>query len=263
MEIDEHLEYTFLQFDPAPRRGEPHVTRRCPGRRDVACPLLMPNLVASQTISYNSCNNLPVLQIQYLLHNVGRSITRRIRRCLICISGPHDMVSCQGPGERSRIGNAVHNARIREARVSSATVVRVNDADVDGDRIRQFDLEAGFPLYHVRQQRSQRVTIVRITKSKLVQFDEAVRVPGSSRERVRDHLRRRVVQAGSDDVAPTFVAPGDPSHHVGQVANGRAVEPTRVSRVDVEDIVAHVRAPKVQRLAVHVGRRQYRADING
>jgi len=30
MEIDEHLEYTFLQFDPAPRRGEPHVTRRTP-----------------------------------------------------------------------------------------------------------------------------------------------------------------------------------------------------------------------------------------
>jgi len=30
MEIDEKLEYTFLQFDPAPRRGEPHVTRRMP-----------------------------------------------------------------------------------------------------------------------------------------------------------------------------------------------------------------------------------------
>jgi len=30
MEIDEHLEYTFLQFDPAPRRGEPQVTRRTP-----------------------------------------------------------------------------------------------------------------------------------------------------------------------------------------------------------------------------------------
>lgn len=30
MEIDEHLEYTFLQFDPAPRRGEPQVTRRIP-----------------------------------------------------------------------------------------------------------------------------------------------------------------------------------------------------------------------------------------
>jgi serine/threonine-protein phosphatase 2A catalytic subunit len=30
MEIDEHLEYTFLPFDPAPRRGEPHVTRRTP-----------------------------------------------------------------------------------------------------------------------------------------------------------------------------------------------------------------------------------------
>jgi serine/threonine-protein phosphatase 2A catalytic subunit len=27
MEIDEHLEYTFLQFDPAPRRGEPEVRR--------------------------------------------------------------------------------------------------------------------------------------------------------------------------------------------------------------------------------------------
>lgn len=30
MEIDEHLDYTFLPFDPAPRRGEPHVTRRTP-----------------------------------------------------------------------------------------------------------------------------------------------------------------------------------------------------------------------------------------
>eukprot|EP00808_Paulinella_micropora_P015725 g80383.t1 len=30
MEIDEHLEYTFLQFDPAPRKGEPQVTRRTP-----------------------------------------------------------------------------------------------------------------------------------------------------------------------------------------------------------------------------------------
>jgi serine/threonine-protein phosphatase 2A catalytic subunit len=30
MEVDEHLEYTFLQFEPAPRRGEPHVTRRAP-----------------------------------------------------------------------------------------------------------------------------------------------------------------------------------------------------------------------------------------
>jgi serine/threonine-protein phosphatase 2A catalytic subunit len=30
MELDEHLEYTFLQFDPAPRRGEPQVTRRAP-----------------------------------------------------------------------------------------------------------------------------------------------------------------------------------------------------------------------------------------
>lgn len=30
MEIDEHMKYTFLQFDPAPRRGEPHVTRRTP-----------------------------------------------------------------------------------------------------------------------------------------------------------------------------------------------------------------------------------------
>jgi len=30
MEIDEHLEYTFLQFDPAPRRGEPQITRRTP-----------------------------------------------------------------------------------------------------------------------------------------------------------------------------------------------------------------------------------------
>ena len=30
MEVDEHLKYTFLQFEPAPRRGEPHVTRRTP-----------------------------------------------------------------------------------------------------------------------------------------------------------------------------------------------------------------------------------------
>ena len=28
MEIDEHMKYTFLQFDPAPRRGKPEVTRR-------------------------------------------------------------------------------------------------------------------------------------------------------------------------------------------------------------------------------------------
>jgi len=30
MEIDEHLEYTFLQYDPAPRKGGPSVTRRTP-----------------------------------------------------------------------------------------------------------------------------------------------------------------------------------------------------------------------------------------
>jgi len=30
MEMDEHLEYTFLQFDPAPRRGEPSVAKRVP-----------------------------------------------------------------------------------------------------------------------------------------------------------------------------------------------------------------------------------------
>lgn len=30
MEVDEHMKYTFLQFEPAPRRGEPHVTRRTP-----------------------------------------------------------------------------------------------------------------------------------------------------------------------------------------------------------------------------------------
>ncbi|KAJ2472709.1 serine threonine-protein phosphatase [Coemansia sp. RSA 2322] len=30
MEIDENMKYTFLQFDPAPRRGEPHVTRKTP-----------------------------------------------------------------------------------------------------------------------------------------------------------------------------------------------------------------------------------------
>lgn len=30
MELDDSLRYSFLQFDPAPRRGEPHVTRRTP-----------------------------------------------------------------------------------------------------------------------------------------------------------------------------------------------------------------------------------------
>ena len=30
MELDENKNYTFLQFDPAPRRGEDHVTRRSP-----------------------------------------------------------------------------------------------------------------------------------------------------------------------------------------------------------------------------------------
>ncbi|KAF6017533.1 PPP2CA [Bugula neritina] len=30
MELDDSLKYSFLQFDPAPRRGEPHVTRRTP-----------------------------------------------------------------------------------------------------------------------------------------------------------------------------------------------------------------------------------------
>nr|CAD7197892.1 unnamed protein product [Timema douglasi] len=30
MELDDALKYSFLQFDPAPRRGEPHVTRRTP-----------------------------------------------------------------------------------------------------------------------------------------------------------------------------------------------------------------------------------------
>jgi serine/threonine-protein phosphatase 2A catalytic subunit len=30
LEVDEKLEYTFIQFEPAPRRGEPHVTRRTP-----------------------------------------------------------------------------------------------------------------------------------------------------------------------------------------------------------------------------------------
>ncbi|CAG0918482.1 unnamed protein product [Notodromas monacha] len=30
MELDDCLKYSFLQFDPAPRRGEPHVTRRTP-----------------------------------------------------------------------------------------------------------------------------------------------------------------------------------------------------------------------------------------
>jgi serine/threonine-protein phosphatase 2A catalytic subunit len=30
MEIDENMKFIFLQFDPAPRRGEPHVTRKTP-----------------------------------------------------------------------------------------------------------------------------------------------------------------------------------------------------------------------------------------
>eukprot|EP00698_Gefionella_okellyi_P008866 TRINITY_DN2225_c0_g1_i1.p1 TRINITY_DN2225_c0_g1~~TRINITY_DN2225_c0_g1_i1.p1 ORF type:complete len:307 (+),score=34.96 TRINITY_DN2225_c0_g1_i1:81-1001(+) len=30
MELDERMQQNFLQFDPAPRRGEPHVTRRTP-----------------------------------------------------------------------------------------------------------------------------------------------------------------------------------------------------------------------------------------
>lgn len=30
MELDEQRNYTFLQFDPAPRRGEDHVTKKTP-----------------------------------------------------------------------------------------------------------------------------------------------------------------------------------------------------------------------------------------
>ncbi len=30
MEVDENLNYTIQQFDPAPRRGEPNVTKRTP-----------------------------------------------------------------------------------------------------------------------------------------------------------------------------------------------------------------------------------------
>lgn len=30
MEVDEHMNKSFSQFDPAPRRGEPEVTRRTP-----------------------------------------------------------------------------------------------------------------------------------------------------------------------------------------------------------------------------------------
>jgi serine/threonine-protein phosphatase 2A catalytic subunit len=30
MEVDEKLKYTFLQFDPAPRRGEPQITKCTP-----------------------------------------------------------------------------------------------------------------------------------------------------------------------------------------------------------------------------------------
>lgn len=31
MKLDDTLKYSFLQFDPVPRRGEPHVTRCIPG----------------------------------------------------------------------------------------------------------------------------------------------------------------------------------------------------------------------------------------
>ncbi len=30
MEVDEQMRKNFLQFEPAPRRGEPEVSRRCP-----------------------------------------------------------------------------------------------------------------------------------------------------------------------------------------------------------------------------------------
>ena len=30
MEVDENMNQNFLVFDPAPRRGEPHVTKRTP-----------------------------------------------------------------------------------------------------------------------------------------------------------------------------------------------------------------------------------------
>lgn len=30
LEVDEQLQYNFLTFDPAPRRGESHITRRTP-----------------------------------------------------------------------------------------------------------------------------------------------------------------------------------------------------------------------------------------
>ena len=30
MEVDEQMNHNFLVFDPAPRRGEPHVTKRTP-----------------------------------------------------------------------------------------------------------------------------------------------------------------------------------------------------------------------------------------
>ena len=47
MELDDQLRYSFLQFDPAPRRGEPHVTRRTPdyflwSRDTYTCPILSP-----------------------------------------------------------------------------------------------------------------------------------------------------------------------------------------------------------------------------
>ena len=30
LEVDEHMNQNYLQFDPAPRRGEPHLTKKTP-----------------------------------------------------------------------------------------------------------------------------------------------------------------------------------------------------------------------------------------
>lgn len=48
MEIDENLKYTFLQFDPAPRTGEPLVSRRVPDVRRCDSPSTFCNLICVQ-----------------------------------------------------------------------------------------------------------------------------------------------------------------------------------------------------------------------
>ncbi|KAI0822540.1 Metallo-dependent phosphatase-like protein [Trametes gibbosa] len=58
MEIDEKLSYSFLQFDPAPRAGEPLVTRRVPDYFLVG-PLSRVSHNASTNIEWRLRSNLP------------------------------------------------------------------------------------------------------------------------------------------------------------------------------------------------------------